>query len=73
MEIVLPMLKLHTNFGFHKLFLNSNITPFIDYINNAMIKFPTYLNSHMRIALPDKLRTSLICDLMYLYRTIGQH
>ena len=27
----------------------SNMTSFIDYINNTMVKFPIYFNAHMRI------------------------
>ena len=48
-KIILPMLKLDTDYGFYKLFLNSNITSFIGYMDNTMIKLPIYFNSHMRI------------------------
>jgi hypothetical protein len=44
-----PMLILDTDYGFYKLFLNSNITSFIGYMDNTMIKLPIYFNSHMRI------------------------
>ena len=30
-------------------FFNSNITSFIGYMDNTMIKLPIYFNSHMRI------------------------
>jgi len=51
------MLKLKTHSGFHDLFLNSNMASFICYINDTMIKFTIYFNSHIRI---DKQITSII-------------
>ena len=43
------MLKFKTHSGFHDLFLNSNMTSFIDYVNNTVIKPPIYFSPHMRI------------------------
>jgi hypothetical protein len=32
-KIMLPILKLDTNYGFHELFLNKNVFPFIEGVN----------------------------------------
>ena len=51
-----------------KLLHNTNMMSFIGYINNAVIKLLINFNLHMCIVI---LRKSLLCDFMYLYRTVG--
>ena len=48
----------------------SNMTSFIGYINYSMIKLTIYFNSHMCIAVTNKLQTSFLSKFMYLYRTM---
>ena len=43
------MLKFKAHSGFHDLFLNSNMTSVIDYVNDTVIKPPIYFSPHMRI------------------------
>ena len=47
----------------------SNITSFIGYVNNAVIKLPIYFNSHMHIF--RQIKSSFLCDFVHLYyRTV---
>jgi hypothetical protein len=47
----------------------SNMTSFIGYVNNAVIKLPIYSNSHMHIF--RQIKSSFICDFVHLYyRTV---
>ena len=48
---------------------NSNMTSFIGYINNTMIKLTIYFNLHMHIE--NELQTSFLSEFIYSYKDPG--
>jgi hypothetical protein len=65
------MLTIHDHCCNHIVKTYSNMTSFVGYINNTMIKLTIYFNSHMHIDEHiTNIQTSFLTEFMYSYRIV---